>query len=100
MRPLLVLLLAAAIFGTLAGYELFVNTLPEHSHTQHEVTAAAGKFAVELLLSFDAGKDEFSLSEQPALLVRMGGHELIRRDERAIAGEPLRADDVPGIVPG
>jgi hypothetical protein len=100
MRPLLVLILAAAIFGTLAGYEFFVATLPQASEIQDEVTPATGKFAVEIMLSFDAAKDAFALSDDPALLVRMGGHELIRRDERATAGELLRADDVPGIVSG
>jgi len=100
MRPLAVLFLAAVIFGTLAAYERFVGALPENHESAPEAPEAAGKFAVELRLSFDAAKDAFTLSDDPALLVRMGGRELIRRDERASAGEVLRADGVPGIVVG
>lgn len=100
MRPLAVLLLAIAVFGTLAAYERFVDTLPANHESAAEIPTAKGKFAVEVMLSFDAAKDAFTLEDDPAVVVRMGGKELIRRDERATAGEVLRSDDVPGIVTG
>src|SRR4051812_37199046 len=99
MRPLLVALLAVAIFGALAAYERFVATLQNSMQLEHVPFPAMGKFSVELMLSFDAAKDEFTLSNDPALVVRLSGQDLIRR-EQASAGEPLQADDVPGIVEG
>jgi hypothetical protein len=99
MRPLLVAALALAIFGALAAYERFVDTLPERNHANEEAPPAAGKFSVELTLSFDAAKDDFALENEPAVVVRMAGRDLIRADEPLTAGQPLRAE-VPGIVQG
>ncbi len=59
--------------------------------------AAAGKFAVEVTLSFDAAKDDCT-GEEPALVVRMAGRDLIRADQPVAAGESLRAEDVSGIA--
>jgi hypothetical protein len=100
MRPLLVAVLALTIFGALAAYERFVDTLPERTHAAEEPPPAAGKFAVELTLSFDAAKDDFALEDEPAVVVRMAGRDLIRADEPLTAGTPLRAEDVAGIVQG
>lgn len=100
MRPLLVLLFALAIFGALAAYERFVDTLPQRNHAAEEAPAAAGKFSLELTLSFDAAKDDFALEDEPAAVVRMAGQDLIRADQPVTAGQPLRADDLSGIVSG
>jgi hypothetical protein len=100
MRPLVVATLALAIFGALAAYERFVDTLPERTHASEEASAARGKFSVELTLSFDAAKDDFALENEPAVVVRMAGRDLIRADEPLTSGTPLRADDVAGIVQG
>jgi hypothetical protein len=100
MRPLLVTALALTIFGALAAYERFVDTLPEQIHASEGAAPAAGKFSVELTLSFDAAKDDFALENQPAVVVRMAGRDLIREEEPLTAGRPLRAEDVAGIVQG
>lgn len=100
MRPLLVAVLALAIFGALAAYERFVDTLPEQSHSTEEALPAAGKFSVELTLSFDAAKDDFALENEPAVVVRMAGRDLIRADQPVAAGEPLRASEVADIAQG
>jgi hypothetical protein len=100
MRPLLVLVLALAIFGALAAYERFVATLPEQSAAIEEPPAAAGKFSVELTLSFDAAKDEFALSDEPAVVVRIAGRDLIRSEQPVAAGQRLRVDEVTGIIAG
>ena len=100
MRPFLVAVLALAIFGALAAYERFVDTLPERTHASAEPPPAAGRFSVELTLSFDAAKDDFAVGDEPAVVVRMAGHDLIRADEPVTAGQPLRAEDVAGIVQG
>lgn len=100
MRPLLVLVLALAIFGTLAVYERFVATLPPPERSTVELPEATGQFSLELTLSCDAAKDEFGLDDDPAVVVRMAGEELIRVDQAAAADESLRADDVAGIVAG
>ena len=78
MRPLFVAVLALAIFGALAAYERFVDTLPERSHATEEAPPAAGKFSLELTLSFDAATDDFALENEPAVVVRMAGRDLIR----------------------
>src|SRR5690348_7247866 len=100
MRPLLVSVLALTIFGALAAYERFVDTLPDHAETHPQDQAAAGKFSVEVTLSFDAAKDDFALENEPAVVVRMAGRDLIRADQGVSAGTPLRVDDVAGIVQG
>jgi len=100
MRPLLVIILATLIFGGLAGYSRFVASIPA-AHSEHdEAPIAEGKFSVELTLSFDAQKDEFAFDDEPALVVRLAGRDLARRDQRAPASEPLQADNVSGIVAG
>lgn len=100
MRPLLVVALALAIFGALAVYERFVDTLPERTHASQEAPPAAGKFSLDLTLSFDAAKDDFALPDDPAVVVRMAGRDLIRAEQSATAGQTLQADDVSGIVAG
>src|SRR5215207_2895068 len=100
MRPLLVAVLALAIFGALAAYERFVDTLPERTHAAEEAPPAPGQFSLELTLSFDAAKDDFALENEPAVVVRMAGRDLIRADEPVTAGEPLSADELAGIVQG
>jgi hypothetical protein len=100
MRPLLVILLAFGVFGALAAYERFVDTLPERGVSTPQDEIAAGKFAVELTLSFDAAKDDFALNDEPAVVVRMAGQDLLRADQAVTSGEPLQASDVAGIVQG
>ena len=100
MRPLLVALLALGIFGVLAAYERFVDTLPQRAEAIHHEQTATGKFTVEATLSFDAARDDFALEDEPAVVVRMAGRDLIRADQPVTSGEPLRADDVAGIVEG
>lgn len=100
MRPLLVLVLALAIFGTLAVYERFVATLPPPELSNVELPEATGRFSLELTLSCNAAKDDFGLEDDPAVVVRIAGKELIRVDQAAAADEPLRVDDVAGVVAG
>lgn len=100
MRPLLVAILAAVIFGVLAGYERFVDTLPLRDESAPKERLASGKFTVEVTLSFDAAKDDFALDNDPAVVVRMAGQDLIRADQPLTSGEPLRAENVAGIVQG
>jgi hypothetical protein len=99
MRPFAVFLLAAAVFGTLLGYERFVAMLPQASKTSHELTPAAGQFSLELILSFDATRDEFNMPDDPALLVRMSGRDLFRADE-VDTTEPVTINNVAGVVAG
>lgn len=99
-RPIAVLLLAAAVFGTLIGYSRFVASLPSLRSEYHEPPAADGTFRLELTLSFDAEQDAFSLPDDPSLLVRLGGHDLLRRTDRVSATEKIAVANPPGIVAG
>ena len=100
MRPVFVAILAATIFGALAAYEQFVDTLPERMETHPEEQVAAGKFSVEVTLSFDDAKDDFGLENEPAVVVRMAGSDLIRANQPVTAGEPLKAENVSRVVQG
>jgi hypothetical protein len=100
MRPLLALLTISVILG---GLQLYMLYRPQRSHVaSHEAEqAAAGRFQVELTLTFDAGPDEFALdqSDAPALLVQLRGRDVLRRREPLAAGEQIVVD-VTGLVAG
>jgi hypothetical protein len=100
MRLAIVGVLALLIFGTLAAYARFLATLPSREVLHYQAPSAEGKFAVEVTLSFAAEKDAFSLDDDPAVVVRMAGSDLLKREGRVESTEPLRAEDVPGIVAG
>lgn len=99
-RPIAVLLLAALVFGTLTGYSRFVASLPSLRSEHHEPPPADGSFRLELTLSFDAATDAFSLPDDPSLLIRLGGHDLLRRTNPVSATETIAVTNPPGIVAG
>lgn len=99
-RPLIVLLLAGVVFGSLAGYARFLATLPPSATNAHVAPPASGTFRLEVRLSFDTGIDPFGLPHDPTLLVRSAGQDLIRRTDAVMAQEMPVLDGAAGIVAG
>ena len=100
MRPLLALLVAGSILG---GLQLYMQFRPQPKRVVHDVEqSAAGRFTVEITLTFDAGPDAFALdpSSAPAVLLQLRGTDVVRRTDSIAAGEQVRADHVQGIVTG
>lgn len=99
-RPLLVLIIALSILGTLALYSRFLANLPSSQQHAHEPVAAAGNFEVELTLSCDVAADPFELDQTTSLLVRMAGEDLLHRREPLSTREALRIEPVPQVRAG
>ncbi len=101
MRPILALLVATTILG---GLRLYMELRPTRTATfaQEPETLAAGRFALEITLSFAAGPDPFALDldQAPSLLVLFRGAELLRVSEPVDAGIPVRREDLPQIAAG
>jgi hypothetical protein len=100
MRPLLAFLVVGSILGGLQLYMTY-RPQPRREPLQAEVTAA-GRFDVELTLTFDAGPDAFALdpTSAAALLVQLRGHDVLRRTDRIAAGTHVVVKSVAGIVVG
>ena len=100
MRPIIALVIAAAIILGVQGY---ISATAHTGGTATKVTfvEAEGKFVVELLLTFDAGPDEFALEADnaPSVVLSLAGKELLRRSEVVKAGETIVLD-APGVVEG
>lgn len=99
MRPLLALLLSAAILLGVRAYLQFAVSLRRPVVSVVEDTAAAGIFSAEITLTFDAAPDEFSL-EPTSLVFKQQDRVLLERRDPVRAGEPLVIDNLTGIVAG
>jgi hypothetical protein len=99
-RPALVITMSLAVFGTLAGYSRFLATLPERQRALVEPPPANGRFSLEVTRSFEAAVDAFAFADDPALVVRLAGRDVVRRTDVVDASEPIHVDDLTGIVAG
>lgn len=101
MRPLLAILLSAAILLGVRGYlEFAAAARPKPlAHAADAPEAAEGKFSVEITLTFDAQADAFSL-DPVSLVLKRQSDILLQRDDLVPAGEPLIVEDVPQVVAG
>lgn len=99
MRPFAAILLAVLIFGSVKAYTLFENSLPSPVDPSRAPDRAAGRFSIDVTLTFDAAPDDFAL-EPHSVLIELQGRELFRSRERMPAGSPIVLEDVEGIVEG
>jgi hypothetical protein len=100
MRPLLAFAVVIVILG---GLQLYMTFRPQaRREAARAEVQAAGQFAVEITLTFDAGPDEFALdvSDAPSLFVQLRGHDLLRRSDPIEAGSQINVESVDGIVVG
>lgn len=99
MRPILALLIPIVVFGCIRAYTVFERSLPTPQVVTIAPEQAAGTFAVDLTLTFDAAPDDFAL-EPLSVLVQLQGEELFRSTEDYQAGASILLEDVGGIVEG
>ncbi|MFC1834278.1 hypothetical protein ACFL2Q_06030 [Thermodesulfobacteriota bacterium] len=103
MRPLTAILIWVILIGGLTAYM--------HGRTrtvkapEFQARSAEGSYSVEAVTTFSAEPDPFALrtgsEEGPtALLIKVNGKEILRRDENVPRGRPVIAKDVPGIHEG
>ena len=99
-RPLLVLVLAMGILGSLASYSHFLAKLPPLLAQGTELLAATGKFNIEISLSCDLAADPFELDQATSLLVRLAGQDLVHRKEPVATNQPLILENITGVTVG
>ena len=99
MRPLAAILLAVLILGSVKAYMLFERSLPPPMVVSTVQQSAAGKFSVDVTLTFDAAADEFAL-EPLSVVIELQGQELFRSREPVPADRPIVLEDVPRVVEG
>ncbi len=100
MRPLLAILTAVVVLGTVKMF-LTMSRRDQNATAPPVETVAAGTFSVDVLLTFEAVLDPFALDEKDScsLQVDFRNHTIIR-ERSNIASGTLLASDVAGIVEG
>ena len=100
MRPLLAIVITAVFLGGLYIYmRTRVYTVPASGILEY---IAAEDYALDLTLTFRADRDPFAFDpdNQPTVLVRFRGEDILRRTEAVEPGTPLRLDVINNIVAG
>jgi len=89
MRPLLAILVSAAILG---GVQAYMASRPKPKATEHQEDLSAAKVEVEIETTFDAEPDPFQ--GRPALSVEFRGKEMAGR----LAGQTIQAGRVVTVA--
>ncbi|MEW6531325.1 MAG: hypothetical protein AB1473_10835 [Thermodesulfobacteriota bacterium] len=103
MRPVLAV---CVWFVLLGGLVLFMHSKHESSgFRSFESKPATGGFSLEVTPTFAVEPDPFALrtgsEEQPAaLVVKVNGKEVLRREDKVDGGTPLAAHNVSGMIEG
>jgi hypothetical protein len=103
MRPVLAVCVWIVLLG---GLGLFMHSKHESGGFRSvESRPATGGFSLEVTPTFAVEPDPFALrtgpGEQPAaLLVKVNGREVLRREDRVEGGAPLTAHNVTGMIEG
>jgi len=98
-RPLLVLVMATAVWGSLTAFENFRASLPKPEAVENVRADAQSVYAITITLSFDAQGDAFS---PLALRVSLDGVDepLFESNTTVRAGVPVLISPVAGIKVG
>jgi len=99
MRILLALSVMVILPGVVLAYLGFQATIPPVKAPPPVIEKAAGRFDVELTLTFDVAVDEFDL-ERRSLVVALGKQLLLESSQPVKAGQPLLIKDVKGMAAG
>lgn len=88
------------------GLALYMNqstpqaAAPQASRFQAQAARAA--YHLEIFATFSAQPDPFALQvadePPPALVVRLGGQEILRKSEGLAADQAVRAEDIPVVL--
>ena len=98
MRPLLAVGVIVVALGSVQAYITFVGSVTGGKYGRIELTAAEGRFHVNLTISFNARATVF---EPESVLFKLhGGRTLLQIEEPVPAGTVLTIDPVEGIVEG
>jgi hypothetical protein len=98
-RPLLVLVMATAIWGSLTSFQNFRASLPKPEVVENRRADAQAEYAIAVTLTFDAQGDAFS---PLALRVSLDGVEepVFESNTTVQAGVPVLISRVAGIKVG
>ena len=96
-RPLLVVVMALGVWGTLKSYEGFHASLPARQRVENIRNAAEGDYSVATTLTFDARGDDF---DPLALRITLEGQVLFESDQIQKAGVPVVVSPVSGMKTG
>ena len=98
-RPLLVLVMATAVWGSLTLFQKFRASLPKPEAVENVRVTAQSVYAIEITLTFDAQGDAFS---PLALRVSLDGVDepLFESNTAVRAGVPVLISPVVGIKVG
>ncbi|MFP6588447.1 MAG: hypothetical protein VB814_12410 [Pirellulaceae bacterium] len=98
-RPLLVLVMATAVWGSLTSFESFRASLPKPEAVENVRADAHSEYAITITLTFDAQGDAFS---PLALRVSLDGVDepLFESNTTVRAGVPVLISPVAGIKVG
>lgn len=104
MRIFFVLFLWIAMIG---GLTLYMHDRDAHAPvaaTAVKLSAAEGKYSVEVTPTFSAEPDPFALVSDrdaaAALTVTLRGREILARNDDVRPGVPILVDDIEGLVAG
>ena len=99
MRPLLAIILSAAIVG---GLNLYMR----HRARQRVASPlavedfATGVYSLDLTFTFRAQRDAFALEDDPIVRVKFRGADVLLANKPVDAGEILRVETIENIVAG
>lgn len=105
MRIALAVLIWLVFVGGLGLYTHHRDATVLVSGPGVEIQAAEGNYALEITTTFTVEPDPFALQtdelrEQPALVVRLGEREILKRTDRVEAVTPIRLEPLLGLVEG
>ena len=98
MRPVLAIVVIVVALGSVRAYISFVDSVTGREFAAIQEIEAAGRFHLDLTISFDAHADVFT--PESVLLELHGGRTLLQMEESVLAGTVLTIDPVEGIVEG
>jgi hypothetical protein len=102
MRIVLAVFVWVALIGGLATY----MQAREHVKpaVKHEFRHATDRYDLEITTTFSMEPDPFALrtddAAPPALVVKLNGMEVLRRTDRVESGDPIRLENLPGVMQG
>ena len=100
MRPLIAIVVSSSILGGLHFY-MQSRSYPKRNDNFNE-TFAEGNYSLDVRLTFRADRNPFAFDPEndPTVLVRFRGEEILRKTAPVEAGIPLTVDRIENIVAG
>ena len=105
MRIISAVLIWIVFIGGLTLFIYYRDAAVPSAAVVLEAKAAQGVYALEITTTFTLEPDPFAIQTDdegraPALLVRLGSHEILRKTDRLEAGSIVRVEPLTGLVLG